>query len=215
VAGISSALNIFDKFIGVAKELGKLPALVMPQYQEAAKDIYKISQKLLTANENLSRWIHRFTYFDFRQNNARTEFMNLTQEYKSMKSGQEYQLLKFSCSDIGAIYYQNIESKIGEWIANEKKRKEVKQIFDSLSNADNDMVVFTYEHVMDKLDKFVDKAEQNVDSGNMDSAEQDRLKFKAEFKEVTDRLEKFSGELADLVIQFAGMAKIPVTLNTS
>jgi F0F1-type ATP synthase membrane subunit b/b' len=77
------------------------------------------------------------------------------------------------------------------------------------------MVVFTYEHVMGELDKFVDKAEQNVDSGNMDSAEQDRLKFKVKFKKVTDRLEKFSGELADLVIQFAGMAKIPVTLNSS
>ena len=141
------------------------------------------------------------------------ELLNLYD--KSMKSGQEYQLLKFSCSDIGAIYLKNIEKKIGEFIENETKRVHVKNIFDSLVHADNDMVAFTYEYVMGKLDKFVDKAEQNVDSGDMDSAEQDRLKFKAEFKDVTDRLEKFSGELADLVIQFAGMAQIPVTLNSS
>lgn len=75
-----------------------------------------------------------------------------------------------------------MNQKIGEWIENDKKRDEVKQIFDALSNADNDMAVFTYEHVMGRLDKFVDKAEQNVDSGDMDSAEQARLKFKTEKK---------------------------------
>jgi hypothetical protein len=88
---VVKSLDIFDKFINIAKEIAKLPALVLPQYQAAAQDMYQICQKLLTANEDLSRWLHRFIYFDFRQQNARTEFMKALQEYKTMKNGPEYQ----------------------------------------------------------------------------------------------------------------------------
>jgi hypothetical protein len=76
--GREKSLDIFDKFIGIAKEITKLPALVLPQYQAAAQDMYQICQKLLAANEHLSRWLYRFIYFDFRQQNARTKFMYIT-----------------------------------------------------------------------------------------------------------------------------------------
>jgi hypothetical protein len=59
------------------------------------------------------------------------------------------------------------------------------------------------------------RAEQNVERGAMNDAEEARLQFKAESREVTERLEKFSGELSDLVILFAGIARVPVTLATS
>ena len=51
---IKSSFEIFDKFTSIAKEIAKLPALVLPKYQAAAQDMYQICQKLLTANENLS-----------------------------------------------------------------------------------------------------------------------------------------------------------------
>ncbi len=85
---INLALEIFDKFISIAKEIAKLPAVVLPQYRDAARDMYQICQRLLTANENLSRWLHRFIYFDFRQQNASTEFMKTLQEYKTRNTRQ-------------------------------------------------------------------------------------------------------------------------------
>jgi hypothetical protein len=84
---IKPAVELFNKFIGIAKELAKLPQLVLPQYQTAAKDLYLISQKLLVANENLSRWLYRFLYFDLGQPDARSNFLKLIVDYKTMKQG--------------------------------------------------------------------------------------------------------------------------------
>ena len=58
------ALDSIDRFIGVA-EIANLPILGMPEYRAAANDLYQIAQKLLIANENMSRWLNRFLYFDF------------------------------------------------------------------------------------------------------------------------------------------------------
>ena len=132
-----------------------------------------------------------------------------------MKSGPEFQQLKFSCSDIGQIYYRNIASKLGNWLTSQQKLEEVEGIFAALTDADRDMVAFTYDHVVARLDDFVRRAEQDVERGAMNDAEEARLQFKAESREVTERLEKFSGELSDLVILFAGIARVPVTLATS
>ena len=211
--GIGMSLDIFDKFIGIAKEIAKLPALVLPQYKDAAQDMYQICQKLLTANENLSRWLHRFIYFDFRQQNSRTEFLRSMQEYKTMKNGPEYQQLKFSCSDISGIYYQHISSKIGDWFTNKQKREEVEGIFASLTDADRAMVSFTYDEVINRLDNFLTKVEQHVDSGVLNDAEVERLKFKVDSKDITETLGRFSGELSDLVINFAQIAQVPVTIK--
>lgn len=209
---VASVLGILDKFISVASELAKLPALVLPQYQSAAQDLYEICQKLLTANENLSRWLYRFLYFDFRHSDARSNLLTAVQEYKAMKSGPEFQQLKFSCGDIGQIYYRNIASKLGNWFVGQQKLEEVEGIFAALTDADRDMVAFVYDHVVARLDDFVRQAEQNVERGAMNDAEEARLQFKAESREVTERLEKFSGELSDLVILFAGIARVSVTL---
>ncbi len=210
---IKSSLEIFDKFVSIAKEIAKLPALVLPQYQAAAQDMYQICQKLLSANENLSRWLHRFIYFDFRRQNARTEFMKALQEYKTMKNGPEFQQLKFSCSDIGNVYYQNISSKIADWFSNKQKKEEVEGIFAALTDADSEMVSFTYDEVISKLDNFLTKEEQNVDLNAFNDAEEDRLKFKGDSKDITKSMEKFSGELSDLVIKFAQLARVPVTIG--
>ena len=130
-----------------------------------------------------------------------------------MKNGPEYQQLKFSCSDIGGVYYQHISSKIVDWFSCKQKKEEVEGIFASLTDADRDMVSFTYDEVIDRLDNFLTKVEQHVDSGVLDNAEEDRLKFKVDSKDITEALEKFSGELSDLVIKFAQIARVPVTIG--
>lgn len=207
------ALGAFDKFISIAKELAKLPALVLPQYAPAAVGLYEISQKLLAANENLSRWLYRFLYFDFRQEQARTKFLDLVRDYRSMKQGTEFQQLKFSCGDISWIYDQNIASKMGGLFSNQAKLDEASGIFATLSNADDDMVAFVYNYVIGKLDDTVGRMEQHVEAGAMNEAEGVRLLFKAEMRETTQRLEKFSGDLADLVMLFSRIARVPLTVR--
>lgn len=94
-----------------------------------------------------------------------------------------------------------------------KKKEEAEGIFLALTDADNDMVEFTYNKVIASLDNFLGRVEQNVDSGAIDIAEEERLKFKAESMDFTEAFEKFSGELSDLVITFAQKARIGVTLD--
>lgn len=139
---VKAAVDILDKFIGLGKELAKLPALVLPQYQPCAVDLYNIYQRILKANENVSRWFYRFLYFDFQSPNAHSEFLKAIQEYKTMKAGPELQKLEFSCHDIQGIYHQNIQSKIGTWFADQCKTEEAKGIFERLTDADRSMGTF-------------------------------------------------------------------------
>lgn len=210
--GMLSALDIFDKFIGIAKELAKLPQLVLPQYHAAALDLYEISQRLLASNENLSRWLYRFLYFDFGQQDARARFLDLVRDYRVMKQGPEFRQLKFSCGDIGSIYYRNVASKLGAWLADPIRREQAEGIFTALSDADSDLVAFTYDHVIKELDRVIEQMEKCVELGDVDGAEAIRLRAKSEMHDLTTHLESFAGALADLVISFANAARAPVTL---
>jgi len=88
-------------------------------------------------------------------------------------------------------------------------------VFDRLSAADNELVSFTYERVIKVLDSAVDDVEKAVERGAVDDAELRRLQAKAEMREVTERLEAFAGALSELVISFATLARVPVTIGSS
>ena len=45
-------------------------------------------------------------------------------------------------------------------------------------------------------------------------AEALRFKFKSETKEISQQLESLNGQLSDLVISFAKIAGVPITLGT-
>ena len=122
--GIEKSLDILDKFIRISIEIAKLPTFVVCRYQAPSQNIDQIHQKpvrlivvarfikLVTPNINLSRWLYRFIYFDFRLQDALRKFMKVLQEYTTMKNRSEFQQLKSSCSDIGSVYYQHILSKL-------------------------------------------------------------------------------------------------------
>ncbi len=121
--------------------------------------------------------------------------------------------MKFSCFDISSIYYRNISLKIGMWFSNQQKIEEAEGIFNRLTDADEDMVAFVFDIVIGRLDEFVDEVENEFDVGNLDRAEELRLEFKSETKEIAQQLEKFSGDLSDLTISFAKIARVPITLG--
>ena len=209
---IEAGLSITKEFIAIGKELVNLPSLVLPQYQPAAADLYAICQKILTANENTARWFHRFRYFDFQSPNARSSFLTAVQEYRALRSGAGFKQLKFSCGDISQIYYKNISSKFSNWFVTTHKQEQAQGVFERLTDADNAMVDFIQEQILKKLDDFLQEVESEVDRSNMNEAEKLRLELKSDTKEVVKYLEDFSDDLSELVLRFANIAKIPVTL---
>lgn len=213
MATIKDGIEIIQQFIGIAKELAKLPTLALPQYQSAAVDLYEICTKILSANENMARWLHRFRYFNFQGPNARVEFLDATKEYNTMKSGVEFKRLKFSCSDISQIYYRNISSKLLGWFSNKQKLEEAEGIFAKLTDADLQMVDFAQNAILDSIDSFLTKVENLVDEGNLDEAEKLRLEFKGNSAGVVQFIEVFSDELSELVLAFAKIARVPITLT--
>lgn len=206
------ALDSIDRFIGVA-EIANLPILAMPEYRAAADDLYQIAQKLLVANENMSRWLNRFLYFDFRAPDARGRFLDLVQNYQTTKAGPGFRDMKFSCGDISIIYQRNIAGKIVEMFPQDEQAvEEARRVFIDLGNADQDMVAFIYDTVVGHIDKFISDAEHDVDRSDLNSAEARRLQFKVATAKLSERLERLAGGLSDLVLQYARLAKRPVTL---
>jgi hypothetical protein len=130
-----------------------------------------------------------------------------------MKAGNAYQELKVSCHDIGNIYRQNLENTISSWFTNAQKQQEAARIFEQLTDADAQLVVFVNEEILMRLNKLVEEAEVAVDTGDLDEAEKQRLASKIECKEVLEFLTRFSGEIADLVIIFSVVARVPITLR--
>jgi hypothetical protein len=211
-AATKEGLELTQKFIGLGRELVKLPALVLPEYQPATRDLYEICKKILTANENTARWLHRFRYFDFKASDARSKFLGLVREYRALRAGPEFKKLKFNCSDIGQIYYRDISSKLARWFADSTVRENAAGLFQKLTDTDLAMVEFLEEGVFKALDDVLDRMEKEVDAGTIENAEGLRLQLKSETKEVVTYFERFSDDLSDLVLSFAKLARVPLTL---
>ena len=73
----------------------------------------------------------------------------------------------------------------------------------------------TYDEVIGRFEEYLNIAEQHVDARAWNDAEEERLKFKVDSKDITEVLNKFTGELFDLVIQFAKIVGVPVALEKS
>jgi hypothetical protein len=212
VAAVKEGLELIQQFIELGKELAKLPTLVLLQYQPAAQDLYEICKKILKANENTARWLHRFRYFDFKDPNARSNFLSAVQEYRALRTGPGFKELKFSCFDIGQIYYRHISSKLGGWFSSAYEREKAEGLFQKLTDADLALVEFLEENVFSNLDNALTKMEAEMDTGTAEGAERLRLGLKLETKETVQYLERFGDDLSDLVLKFAKLARVPLTL---
>ena len=145
--GADQALDSNDRFIGVA-EIANLPILAMPEYKAAADDLYQIAQKLLVANENMSRWLNRFLYFDFRAPDAGGGSSSSCGSTAPPKAGSGFRDMKFSCGDVSIIYDRNIAGKLAEMFPHDQKTvEEARRVFVDLGNADQE-IAFIYDTVV-------------------------------------------------------------------
>ena len=208
------ALDTVDRFIGAGRELARQQVLAQPRYAAAVGHLIEVIQILLAANENMARWLTRFTYFDFRGEDARAGFLSLVGEYSTAKSGADLRQMKWPCGEIRFIYDTHIRPDLTDmFVQTELAPDDLDAAFRGLGDADDDMVAFIYDTVVGGIDEFLGVAEPAVDASDLDTAEQARLEFKVRARQLSERLERLGGGLADLVLDYARLAGRSVRLK--
>lgn len=211
------ALGRVDRFVAVGRDLARQPMLARPTYAVALEHLVEVVQMLLDANENMARWLGRFTQFDFGGDGARSRFLDLVARYRTAKSGPELREMKWPCGDIRQIYDTQIRPGITDvFVQAEAPQDQVDRLdaaFRGLGDADEDMVAFIYETVVGGIDEFLEQAEPVVDRDDLDAAEQARLRFKVGARDLSAHLDQLGGGLADLLLDFARVAGRPVRLR--
>jgi hypothetical protein len=127
------ALNLFDRSIELGK---KLKEYLTPQYKPAAKALFEITDSLMLATQSLLRWIHEFELMDLRQEDEKN-FRKFAAEFSEFRNGPDFDKVKVQCTQIGAIYREDLEGKLKEWYAREKdKLAEAREHFEASSKVD-------------------------------------------------------------------------------
>jgi hypothetical protein len=204
-----SPLDVADKGLKATETLisllKDLVTAVVPNLPAAASDLESVCNKLLDANENVVRWIGRFRDFDFGAPDAAGRFGTLASEYQAMKVGRRYQELKFSCGEIGTIYYTRLAGKL-KGLFGGAKADRAQEVFEELSDADANLVTFVHEVIFKRLDDACDAIDKAVDAKDFAAAEQARLEFKVASKELVNRLQAVGDGLAELVLDMKRVA---------
>jgi hypothetical protein len=205
----TSAWDQADVGLGAVERLVKLlkpvVGVAIPDFRAAARGFESICKRLLDANENLTRWISRFRDFDFTQPKAHKKFIRLAGEYRALKTGRRYEELKFDCGEIESIFLSEVRGKLKD-VFGGKKLIEAQAVFDRLTHADAELVLFVHSVIFESLDKVCDRVERSLENDDLDKAEAARLRFKVDSGPMMRRLEEAGSDLADLVLQFKRIA---------
>lgn len=208
------ALDTVDRFIAVGRGLAEQEILATSKYANALEHVIEVIQMLLVANENMVRWLNKFTQFDFRAKASRKRFLGHVAKFKTAKSGPELRQMKWPCGDIRHIYDTEIRPDMADmFVQVEATPEELDAAFAGLSDADEDMVAFIYDAVVGGIEDFLKLAEPAVDAGDFDAAEQARLEFKVHAQQLSERLERLGGGLADLLLDYSRLAGRRVRLS--
>lgn len=208
------ALDSVEDFIAVGREMAITPMLATGHYQDVASDLLDIGHKLLVANENMARWLNNFLRFDFRSIDSRSRFFDLVARYKAAKAGGDMNEMKFRCGEIEIIYDRALKFRLEELFPDDEAAVErSRSVLRDLTNADKDMVNFIYDSVVSSIDGFVTDAEQYVDQSDLNGAEARRLEFKVASANLSERLERLAGGLAEVMLEYSRLAQRPIPLG--
>jgi hypothetical protein len=131
-------LTTVDSFIGIAKELASLRGLFTPEYKKCAADIYKICKIVNNATEDVARWLYRFSYFNFKEQDASAKFNDLIVDYRTVRAGGRDGSggLILGCGVIGTVYRENIEGRLRGLFADQDKLRNSQAAFERLATSD-------------------------------------------------------------------------------
>jgi hypothetical protein len=208
-------IEIINSFIKISESIEKLPRLTLPEYRNAARDLAKICYKILNATKIAISWFNCFSNFQFIGDPVVTisNYQNLVGRYRQLKFTGTFRKLDLVCGDIRTIYTNNLERTLNELFSDElrSKKDDVRGIFEGLSSLDNNMVAFVSKYIVSRLDNFTDSICKTLADGTYYSdvdrlkvAEQRKLEFNRESRDILNQLTQINDSLIDLVIKFAG-----------
>jgi hypothetical protein len=209
------ALDAVDHFIEVGSRIAELEVMKSAGLRPATAALQDIANMLLNANEHMAGWLNDFTRFNFRTSDAASRFLALVAKYDTAKRGGKMRRMKASCGDIGIIYNDQIASRLDEIYPDDKDvgRVDVRAAFSELSGSDDDMVELMYNTVIGGIDEFIKDTEPLIDRSRLNSAEARRLRFRVDSADLSERLERLANGLSDLILTYARITGIPVTID--
>ncbi len=213
MAEVLTGVNILRNFVSVANELSNLPIILNKKYHEIAKDLGDICKRLLTANEEMLRSLHNFRYYGWKNPDFEKKFTETLVDYKAAKGNAFYDW-KAPCHDIWQIYHKpmGIKERILSWFEDQTKLEEIDGIIDRLATSDDAMIEFITNGLAVRIDNYLRIVEPLVDNNQFTDAEKRRLEFKHDSQDLAFLLEDVSKELTDLVLKFASITGVPLTL---
>lgn len=207
------AVETIKSFIKIGETIEELPQLTSPQYQQAARDLAKVSFKISKAIEIAVSWITFFSTFQFIRypSIAIEQFKQLAGKYNRLRAGNTFKKLDFACGDIAAIYNGQLKNSLDMIFADRdgSELERVKAIFVKLSNSDNDMRAFVSEQIVGRLDSFARDVGRILldntydDLTKIKEAENLKLEFTRDSRDILEQLTQMNDALNDLVIKFA------------
>ena len=195
---IEKGLSSTEKFIALMRQL---ISVAFPDYHGCAKALEDICRRLFDANASLVGWINSFADFDFTDPTATPRFITLAGKYQELKTGKNFKQLKFDCHEIETVYNQYISGKLRELFGGER-RDEAETIFRALCNADAMLVRVIHTEIFVSLDGICGSLLGEIEDNDLDGAEECRLKFKAELRDLITRLQAIGNNLTDLLLAF-------------
>jgi hypothetical protein len=207
------AVETIKSFIEIGETIEELPQLTLPQYQQAALELAKVSFKISKAIEIAMSWITCFSTFQFIRNPSIgiDQFGQLAGKYNNLRAGNTFKKLDFACGDIASIYNGPLQNSLDTMFTDPSGSEldHVKAIFVKLSNSDNDMRAFVSEQIVDRLDSFVRDVQDILLDNNRDDftkikeAENKKLQFTRESRNIREQLTRMNDALNELVLKFA------------
>jgi hypothetical protein len=199
---IGAALDYYDKFIAIGKYLKDN---LTPQYKSAAKGLFKITDNILTANQNLLRWIYNFILLDL-ENSKNNEFQKFSSELSLFRIGPEYDRIRVHCHEIEAIYSEYLRGR--PFTRDQEKLKEATTIIEGLSYLDFELIQFV-EKIMTDLTQTVDSIARENDPQKIEAIQ--RI-FANDASNYIKKIEKQVDDLRGLQRSFLSLSGAAISI---
>jgi hypothetical protein len=94
-------LSLFEGFIGLAKQI---KGYLTPQYANASKSLYLVTNFVYEDNQKIPLWMVEFENFDFSKKETEIQFLEFKKRLNSFKISPDYNNFVGHCHHIGRIY---------------------------------------------------------------------------------------------------------------
>jgi len=146
---VAGTLSNIDNLINLWK---RVMPLLTPQYKDAAKDLYKVTDYILSANQLLVSWVSEFKKINL-ADPSKKEFDEFKDKYNMFRIGTDYDKVKVHCTTLSAIYKKSLKSNLQRLFVRDKaKLSETDLIFERFANQEDNMSKLVFGEILGGLE---------------------------------------------------------------